>query len=198
MESDMVEKTVETVFEMVMRKMFGMYFVQVVTILLILFLIISGNFGKILSWLTSFRKVKVGNKVELEGGEVIPERRHDLRRASDKELVKQQPCDTDGCRNMETLAESNKMLVAEITKIRNHQDETWTIQLKNTFYSEHMPIHDRMISGLKYVWWIEKHEKLNGNTKNDVKDFAYKNYSTYLAVTAMDDKLRIKEIEERI
>jgi len=76
------EIIVETVFELVMRKMFGVYFMQIITLLFVIFMVFSGNLKKFFLWLFSFRKVSIG-KVKLENGETINERRHEKRRQSD-------------------------------------------------------------------------------------------------------------------
>ena len=67
------------------NKILGLYFTQIITLVVLLFLIFSGKLSKFFNWITSFRKVKVGNKVELEGGETVDDRRHDKRRKDDRE-----------------------------------------------------------------------------------------------------------------
>ena len=78
----MDQDIVETVFELVMRKLFGVYFIQIITLLLLIFMVFSGNLKRFFTWLFSFKKVSVG-KVTLDNGDVINERRHEKRRQSD-------------------------------------------------------------------------------------------------------------------
>jgi len=186
-------KTVETVYELVMRKMFGTYFLNILTLILVLFMIFSGKLSKLWDWIISFRKVKIGDKIELGGSETVDYRKKDTRQPYDKPAL----CITDECRNFTELKDAISEMRKQLINLEEHQNETWTLQLKDTFYSEHMPDHDRMISGLKYVWWIESQGQQNGNTKNDVTAYAYDNYKLYLTATAMDSRLKIANIEQR-
>ena len=212
MDEQIIVETVETVFELIMRKMFGMYFIQIVSAILLLSLLFSGRLIKLWDWLLSFRKVKIGDKVTLEGAGAIIDKGHGKNNKSDsvkKEILdvttdNEKQCLNDGCIKFEKLANSVDSINTEITEIRlqlskldEHQDETWTLQLKDTFYSTHMPVYDRMISGLKYVWWIESKGLKNGNTKNDVIGYAYENLSIYLTATKLRPELQLEELEKR-
>jgi len=167
------------------NKLLGLYFFQFVTLIILIAAIATGRLKMFFDWILSFRKVKVG-KVELEGGELKDERRHHKRRQQDKQPV----CAVAECPRYTELAES-------VEKIAEHVDEIWTAKLRSDFYNAHLPVPERLLSGLKYVWWIELNGLKNGSTKEHVIAMGWKNYDLYKMATVQDPRLKIDELEKK-
>jgi hypothetical protein len=134
-------------------------------------------------------------KIKLENGDVINDRRKGKRRQEDK---KSAPCLTAKCSKYEQLSDDITEIKNRMIKVEEHQDEVWLMNLKRDFYSKDLPEHDRLLGGLKYVWWVEKQGLQNGSTKSDVITMAYEKYSLYSTATTLDPRLKISEVEERI
>jgi hypothetical protein len=121
------------------------------------------------------------------------DRRQHTRRAADKYSS---PCVVAQCEKYEKLTEFIIEINKRIAKLEEHQDESWLMLLKRDFYSRDMPEQDRLLAGLTYVWWIEKNNKQNGETKTHVMRYAHEHYKLYQMAVLQNEKLRIKAIEE--
>jgi len=124
------ETVAETVFEMVMRKMFGVYFIQIITLLTLILTVVSGYWKKVINWFTSLRKVKVG-KVEWESGAATAERRNEKRRREDKNTA---PCVTEKCAKYNGLQALIGGIDEKLGAIKNNIEDLYEITADHEEY----------------------------------------------------------------
>ena len=117
---------------------FRVYFIQAITAIGILYLIFSGILKKMFNKILRAKRLKLGG-IEIEGDE-------------------EKKCPDTGCHKIVAI-------MAKLEKLEEHLDEVWISNLKQGFYNEGIPIDERMIDGLKYVWW-----GCNGEVKKAVKE----------------------------
>jgi len=179
------QKIVETVFEMVMENLFGVYFFQIVTIIMLMFMIFSGKLSKLWDWIMSFRRVKIG-----AGNKEIEMSDNDERRDCSTNRGRRS---TDVCSmhcNITEVIETNTRALEELKnvdkKLIEHDEEVWIMILEDRFYSPYRTKSVRMVSGLTYVWW-----GLNSDVRKDVLEFKEEYPDVYKDVIACRPELQL-------
>jgi len=140
-------------------------------------------------------------KITLENGEIIDERRKEKRREEDKYHA---PCLTSECTKYNDLKTSINQLNKNVTEsineqkiMKGHLDEVWTSTLKSDFVNEGLHISERLYKGLKYVWWIKLKEETNGDTEDKVTAMSYKHPDVYKTITYREPQLKLEQVEKK-
>jgi len=138
-------------------------------------------------------------EIELPNGEVIKERRKNIRRQTDLA-----PCIISKCEKYEGLKDSLDKLTIEIidlknkdSKLEDHVDEIWISSLRRDFYSESCKLPEKILAGLTYVWWVDHKKIYNGRTKKDVTAMCFKHPDLYELAKKQNPKLIIDEVEKK-
>jgi hypothetical protein len=170
---------------------------KLILLIVVLYLVLSGSVKKFINRILTARKLKAGlTGIEVEGvvekedsSKVEPppvENRTTHRRktdvcASHAELVKL--CE----RNSEDLAK----FLARTEKMEAHISELWISQLKRGFYSRDMPLAERLLDGLRYVW-----QGHNGEARKDVIQAAKENLDIYRVIVHLHPEYALEGVED--
>jgi hypothetical protein len=160
---------------------FRIYYIQILTLICVLYLMLSGTLKQIINRILRARRLKAGS-VEIEYGE--NETSH--------------PCEKPSlCSSHSEIMTETKNQKAEIEKLivktdnlQEHVDEIWIDQLKLVFYNKDMPEAERMIAGLRYI----RHGR-NGDMRKDVIQMIQDYPEIYEIVKKLKPQYELKNME---
>ena len=170
---------------------FRVYFFQVIQLILLLYLLFSGNAKRIINRVLTARKLKAGPIEVIDAEETENSKNHPHGCAS--VCQKKESCANHS--ELAKLCEQNSIgianLLARDEKMEKHISELWIGQLKRGFYSKDMPLAERLFDGLRYV--SQGH---NGEVRKDVIEAARENLDVYRILVRLEPACVLAGVED--
>jgi len=160
---------------------FRIYFIQILTLIGVFYLMLSGTLKQIISRILRARRLKAGSvEIEYEENE------------SPYQCEKPRLCTS----HSEIMAETKNQkveiekLIEKTNNLQEHVDEIWIDQLKLVFYNKDMPEAERMIAGLRCI----RHGR-NGDMRKDVIQMIQDYPEIYEVVKKLKPQYELKNME---
>jgi len=180
----------------VAKMIFEAYFIQILTLICVLYLVGSGSLKK---FARKFSKVKTPlleleatNSLEEETASCPHKHCNEARNKTTRRLFEKVDCLTETDKQifakLDKITDSVDALCVEMKKTMQLVDELSIDQLKLVFFNTDMPTAERLIGGLRYV--ARGH---NGEVRKQVEKFAADNPTMYEAAVTASPTLRIQQ-----